>query len=380
LTTESARVRSSPSRPPDWFTGSSVLTADAPGRVNLIGEHTDYNGGFVLPLTIPQRTYVQLSARRDRRVRVWSDNLGGAAEYGLGEERRTGGWVDYIQGVTWALAAAGHTHDGVDLAIRSDVPVGSGLSSSAALMVAALRGLRAVFTLPIDDLAIARLAHEAETGLVGAPVGVMDQMVCSLGDASSALFLDTRTMDVERVSLPSEVELAVIDSGLRHSNASGEYRVRRAECQRACEVLGIRELRDLPPKNLELAARLPEPLARRVRHVVTENARVLESVEAMRRGEVNRLGHLLDQSHVSMRDDYEISVPAVNLLVELARAQPGTLGARLTGGGFGGAIIMLVSRGLARAAATHTVDQYRSRTGHAGRVLVPPDDTQGVAS
>jgi galactokinase len=248
--------------------------------------------------------------------------------------------------------------------------VGSGLSSSAALEVSMLRALRSAFGLHIDDVTIAKLGRAAETDFVGAPVGIMDQMASSLADASNALFLDTRSLEYERVPLPPTVEIAVIDSGIAHDHAAGDYRTRRAECDRAAALLGLRELRDF-----DEAARtvdLPPPLDRRTRHVLGENARVLEAVDCMHRGDDVRLGELLDASHASLRDDFEVSTPDVDRLVSIAQAHEDVLGARMTGGGFGGAIVALVRKGRGRRAADDIVRAYgQGSTGASARVLVP---------
>src|SRR5438270_2318947 len=209
------------------FGRSPTVIAQAPGRVNLIGEHTDYNGGFVLPMAIPQRTQVELRKTAARRVVAQSAGMDGPAEFAPGEERRRGGWADYVQGVTWVLARAGFAPGGCELRIRSEVPPGAGLSSSAALCVALLRAFREAWSLAIDDVQVALLAQQVETDFVGAPVGVMDQMASSLADARTALFLDTRTLAHERVPRPDTAAVLVIDSGIRHSHATGDYRTRR---------------------------------------------------------------------------------------------------------------------------------------------------------
>jgi len=350
----------------------------APGRVNLIGEHTDYNGGFVLPMAIPQQTEVHLAPREDGKVRAFSANLGAQGnvdEYELGQEKRGRGWLDYVQGVTHVLRAEGLTVGGFDLWLRSDVPLGSGLSSSAALEVALLRGLREAFGLKLDDVRIALLGQKVETDFVGAPIGVMDQMASSLAQGSSAIFLDTRTLQYERVPLPPGVEPIVINSGVTHSHSGGDYRVRRAECERAAQMLGVPQLRDLPDTELTRALALPHPLGRRVRHVLTENARVLATVRALRSGDLATLGPLLYDSHASQRDDYEVSVPEIDLLVDLGRAEPDVIGARLTGGGFGGSVVMLAKAGKGAAAAARIVTRYAERSAHKGTVLVPEPDS-----
>ncbi|MES1245242.1 MAG: galactokinase [Acidobacteriota bacterium] len=360
----------------ELFGREPIAAADAPGRVNLIGEHTDYNGGYVLPMAIPQRTRVEIGTRIGTLVKAWSADVREpkVEEYRLEEEAPGRGWLDYVQGVTQALREAGHRLRGFDLRIESDVPLGSGLSSSAALEVALIRGLREVFGLDIDDVAVALAGQKAENEFVGAPVGVMDQMAASLADEGKALFLDTRTLRFERVPLPVTAELLVIDSGVAHHHAGGapsEYRVRREESEKAAELLGFKQLRDLDNQDLWRLVALPEPLDRRARHVITENARVRAAVAAMRDGDLERLGKLLNLSHQSLRDDYEVSVPEIDLLVELAQREPDVYGARITGGGFGGSIVAVTRAGAAREAGERVVREYTKRTRKEARVLVP---------
>ncbi len=325
------------------FGRAPTTIAEAPGRINLIGEHTDYNDGWVLPTVAPQRTRVALGPRHDDTVRVASPAVDpGVGEFRLGAEHRGAGWLDYVQGVTAVLAREGHRVAGVDVAIESDVPVGAGLSSSAALEVALLRALREAFALALDDVAVARLAQRAEVEFVGARVGIMDQFAASLGRRGSAVLLDTRTLVHRRVPLPREAELVVIDSGVRHRHVAGGYNVRRAECEQASALLGVSTLRDV---RLGDEGALPPPLDRRVRHVVSENARVLETVAALEAGRLDHAGLLFTASHRSQRDDFEVSVPEVDRLVAAAIRHPDVYGARLTGGGFGGAIVALVRAG-----------------------------------
>jgi galactokinase len=362
--------------PPEGFLGRrATVLGEAPGRVNLIGEHTDYNGGFVLPMAIPQTTRVALARSDGDVARVASAAFragrGAApATFRIGHEKRQGTWVDYVQGTVVALRAAGHRVSGFDALVTSSVPVGAGLSSSAALEVSLLRALRQAFDLAIDDVTIARVGRAAETDFVGAPVGIMDPMAASLADATTALFLDTRTLAFERLPLPHDVELLVIDSGVEHDHAVGGYRTRRAECERAAALLGVAELRDVSaiPEGV-----LPAPLDRRARHVVAENARVLAAVECLRAGDARRLGALFDASHASLRDDFEVSVPDVDRLVALAQADQDVLGARMTGGGFGGAIVALAKRGHARRAGARIARLYDAGGSRTSRILVPEE-------
>jgi galactokinase len=335
-----------------------------------MGEHTDYNEGFVLPTPVPQRTVAELALRADAAVTVVSTSLAERESYVLGTEARTGRWIDYVQGLTRALRETGYRLGGFDLRLDSDVPSGSGLSSSAALEVSVLRALRQAFSLPIDDVLLARLGQKAENDHVGAPVGLMDQMASSLGREGEALFLDMRSLAAESVPLPSSVELMVIDSGIRHSNSGGGYAERRAECRRAAELLGVPQLRDADLSMLK-TARLPAPLNRRARHVIKENLRVIDTVTALRRGDLQAVAAAFAASHASMRDDFETSVPQVDLLVSLATAQPSVHGARLTGGGFGGAIVALADRGTGASTAALVIAEYQARVGEQAKALLP---------
>ncbi|HEY3380945.1 MAG TPA: galactokinase [Vicinamibacterales bacterium] len=355
------------------FGEAPELRVSAPGRVNLIGEHTDYNGGFVLPTVIPQRTTVEIARRSDRTVRVWSANVGARSpfQYTLGSEQRRGAWADYVQGITWVLGDAGFEIGGIDVRIESTVPLGSGLSSSAALEVAMLRALRDTFALTFDDVRLALLGQRAENEFVGAPVGVMDQMACTLASDGQALFLDTRSLDWSVVPLPPDAELIVLNSGVAHNHAKGDYRTRRAECEEAARRLGVKQLRDLDVKDVPRVMELPDPLGRRARHVVTEDDRVLAAVRVMRSGDLAELGRLFYASHDSMRDDYEVSIPEIDLLVDLARAEPDVYGARLTGGGFGGSVVMLARPGHAVDVAARIASHYAEKTRQRPTVLVP---------
>jgi galactokinase len=306
-------------------------------------------------------------------VRVASAPADGGAiqEYVLGREAAGRGFLDYVQGVTRTLAAAGHALRGFDARIASAVPLGAGLASSAALTVALARALREAFGLALDDVPLALAAQRAECDFVGARVGVMDPLAATLADVTSALLIDTRTLAVERIPLPAGMELVAIDSGVAHSHASGGYNARRAECEAACHLLGVPTLRVLEDEEPGRAAALPEPLARRVRHVLAENARVRAAVAALRARDLPALGTLLSASHASLRDDYEVSTPDVDALVAIALATPGVLGARLTGGGFGGAVLVLVDTGDAAALAPRIAAAYATLTGRRPAVLLP---------
>jgi len=346
-------------------------SASAPGRVNLIGEHTDYQEGFVLPCAVPQRTEATVRRRDDRQVHAVSAEMPDAIDFDLGREYKQGGWGDYIQGLTWILGQRGFALDGFDLTLASSVPLGSGLSSSAALEVATLRALRELFSLQLTDIEIARLAQRAEVDFVGAPVGIMDQMASSLAGERDALFLDTRTLQFERIPLPRTLELVIINSEIAHQHAGGDYVTRRRESEEAARVLGVQYLRDVPSTELDRLDALPPVLMRRARHIVTENARVLEAAAALRNADLPTLGRLFDASHASMRDDYQVSIHEVDVLVELALQQTGVYGARLTGGGFGGAIVVAAAAGYSHAVATGTATAYELKTGRQASILLP---------
>jgi galactokinase len=359
---------------------AETASADAPGRVNLIGEHTDYHDGYVLPTVIPQRTRAYVRRRGDMRVHAVSSTIaGGAGEFELGRETPGRGWLDYVQGVMVSLSRSGVPLAGFDLRVESTVPVGAGVSSSAALEVSLLRALRTLLDLDLDDATLAKIARAAETDFVGAPVGIMDQMAASVGRDGDALFLDTRTLAVERIPIPPSIEIVAVDSGITHAHAGGEYAARRRESFEAASLLGVERLRDVDVGSLPRIAALPPIPGRRARHIVTENARVLAAVDALRAADVERLGALFVESHASMRDDYETSTPAVDALVEIAQRHPAVYGARLTGGGFGGAIVAIAQQGRGRRAAVEVCDAYRRATGNDGRVLVPQATSSDAA-
>lgn len=323
----------------------------APGRINLIGEHTDYNGGFVLPFAIPQAARLAAATRNDGRWRFASLDLDSTVESSdlvPGEK----GWHSYLAGVVWALRQAGHDVGGADLVLSSNVPLGAGLSSSAAIECVTMAALCDLYDLDIDPMTRARLCQVAENQYVGAPTGLMDQAASTLCTTGHALFLDCRSFEVAQVPFDvaaAGLEILVVDSKTPHSHVDGEYAARRASCTTACELLGIDLLRDLTDLD-EALAKLPELEGRRVRHVVTENARVLRAVDALADGGFAEVGRLMTASHASMRDDYEITAPSVDLAVESMLAA-GALGARMTGGGFGGCVLALVPAGRADAVA-----------------------------
>jgi galactokinase len=351
----------------------------APGRVNLIGEHTDYNDGFVFPFAIEHRTHVALGRREDGRIRVVSrfspEGEPVPVEVALADldalfpARRDDivEWARYPLGVAWALLTDADAPAGVDLAFASDVPVGAGLSSSAAIEGATASALDEIWGLGLDRVRLATAGRRAENEAVGAPTGIMDQMASMLGQADAGIFLDCRSLVAEVVPLgfePAGLALLVMDTGVTHAHSTGGYGERRAACERGAALMGVTALRDLTVDDLPRARELMDDVTfRRVRHVVTENQRVLDAVRTLRTEGPRALGALLDASHVSMRDDFEISVPELDLAVDTARAA-GAIGARMTGGGFGGAAIALIDRALVPE-ATHAVEAAFAAAGFA---------------
>jgi galactokinase len=333
----------------------------APGRVNLIGEHTDYNDGYVLPFALAQRVLIAAAPRQDGLWSVTSLNNHSTETFQAADlQPGMTGWQAYVAGVVWALEEAGHRIGGADFVLSSDVPVGAGLSSSAALECAVLSALVDLNDLDIAGLERAKLARRSENAFVGAPTGLMDQAASTLCTAGHALFFDCRTADAEQVRFDTAgagLEILVLDTKTPHALVDSEYAARRASCEEAARLLGVTALRDVI--NLDAALeQLADPvIQRRVRHVVSENARVLEAVEVLRAGRIADLAPLLDASHASMRDDFEITVPQVDLAVDTARAA-GALGARMTGGGFGGCIIALVPAGEAERVGGEIVHSF----------------------
>ncbi|GAA5146851.1 galactokinase [Microbacterium pseudoresistens] len=358
----------------------------APGRANLIGEHTDYNDGFVLPFAIPHRTAAAVATRPDGRIRVASTFADAPVEVALEElDRlfpsavpRVPEWAAYPLGVAWALRALAHAPaalPGLDIAIASDVPVGAGLSSSAAIESAVGVALDDVWELGLDAVRIAGAGRRAENEAVGAPTGIMDQMASMLGEPDAAVFLDCRSLAARTVPLrvrEAGLDVLVIDTQVRHAHATGGYGERRAACERGAAELGVPALRDVAVDDLDRAAGLlDETTFRRVRHVVTENQRVLDTVAALEAEGPRAIGGLLIASHASMRDDFEISVPELDLAVDTALAH-GAIGARMTGGGFGGAAIALVDHEQADAVGAAVRASFAAAGFRAPRLFTAP--------
>jgi galactokinase len=316
----------------------------APGRVNLIGEHTDYNDGFVFPMAIDRAAWIALRPRDDKRVIVHSVDFDQTAEFTLDHLSKAGDeWIEYVKGVAWALTEASYALGGWEGVLAADVPIGAGLSSSAALEMATARAFNLTSDFPWNPAAIAKLGQKAENQWVGAQTGIMDQMISASGQADHALLIDCRSLETQLVPLPLGTVIVVLDTATRHQHTGSGYNERRAQCEAAARYFNVPALRDVTIEQFEARADgLDDVTMRRARHVITENARTLEAAEVMREGDAARMGKLMDASHVSMRDDFEISREEMNTMVEIAQRHPACYGARMTGGGFGGCAVALV--------------------------------------
>jgi len=328
-----------------------MRTFRAPGRVNLIGEHTDYNDGFVMPAALDFSTWVRVSPLEERKLKIFSENYGEEIEVDLDDRNLSARrrWSDYPVGVAVVLERAGHRLRGARLQIRGEVPIGSGLSSSAAIEVATACALTANSGLKIDPRELAVLCQRAENEFVGARVGIMDQFISLFGQAQKALLLDCRSLEFRLLPLPDNVRLIICNTMVKHALASSAYNERRAQCEAGVKDLekfvpNVTALRDVTLEQLEAHADgLDDVVYRRCRHVITENARVLSAGEALEQGNLGRFGELMAESHRSLRDDYEVSSEELDLMVEIAQKVEGVYGARMTGGGFGGCTVNLVA-------------------------------------
>ena len=355
----------------------------APGRVNLIGEHTDYNDGFVLPVAIERECIVAAAPRKDKRVRVRLIESEDTAEFDLdlpGKGRRES-WLDYIEGTAQSLIKRGYALRGADIAIKGDVPLGAGLSSSAALEIAGGYALLCVSDCAIDKVALALAGQQAEHEWVGAKIGIMDQFVVAMGESNHALLIDCRELKARAVKLDTtKVKIAICDTMVKHSLASSEYNTRRRECEQAVEILrerlpGVSALRDVTPEDFELHKQaLPSVIRRRAHHVIGENRRTLEAAEAFERSDFKRAGELMFESHESLRDDYEVSCRELDVMVEIASRIEGVRGARMTGGGFGGCTINIVRTECVEQFQNVLKTDYEKQTGIAPEIYLVKAD------
>jgi len=338
----------------------------APGRVNLIGEHTDYNDGFVLPMAIEQAVFIALRPRRDKQVLIHSLDYEQTVSFSVngfrhGKKR----WGEYIKGVTHALKKSGYDLSGWEGVICGNVPIGAGLSSSAATELAAASAFAAASAIELPATVMAKAGQQAENDWVGVNCGIMDEMVSAAAKAGHALFLDCRTLETQHVPLPSGISVIIMDTSTRRGLVGTAYNERRLQCEAAARHFGVKALRDVTLEMLEMHGNeLDDIILRRARHVVTENARVLAAVDAMQNGDTKRLGELFSESHASLRDDFEVTNNALNLIVDAALQQPGCLGARMTGAGFGGCAVALVKDEHAEAFTASLKQAYHQMSGN----------------
>jgi galactokinase len=357
-------------------TGAQIFRA--PGRVNLIGEHTDYNEGYVMPMAIGFYTWIAAAKRDDRQLEVYSEHFDEKISLSLdalaGPPRKH--WGDFIRGVAAVLQQAGYHLSGANLVIHGEIPLGAGLSSSASLEVSTALALTSLAGLAVPRVDLAKFCQTAEHQYVGTRCGIMDQFVASFGATGHALMLDCRSLEYQLLAIPENLRVVVCNSMVRHELASGEYNARRADCEAGVKILqsslpDVRSLRDVTLADLERYKHaLPAPVYRRCRHVITENQRVLAAVNALQSQDADRFGHLLYRSHASLRDDFEVSCRELDLLVALASTRPGVYGARMTGGGFGGCTVNLVRSDYAGAFQSDIARMYAEAMGVTPEIYV----------
>jgi galactokinase len=351
--------------------GSKPVVYRAPGRVNLIGEHTDYNEGFVMPAALDMYTYVAAAPRSDRKLRVFSTNFGESFETSLDKIQpgRTGGWNDYVRGVAGTLESRGHRLKGADLVIVGEVPLGAGLSSSAAIEVATAVAFLGVSNIELERTEIAEICQQAEHRYAEMRCGIMDQFISCHGKAGHALMLDCRSLEFRLVPVPDSVQLVICNSMVKHEHATSGYNTRRAQCEEGVRILKtvlpeIDSLRDVTEEEFETHRGLLSPVVyRRCRHVISENRRVQEAAAALEKNDIREFGRLMGESHRSLRDDYEVSCRELDVLVDMASGMDGVYGARMTGGGFGGCTINLVDSQQARRFEQAISSAYLVQTG-----------------
>ncbi|WP_312277448.1 galactokinase [Kosakonia cowanii] len=353
----------------ETFGYPATHTIQAPGRVNLIGEHTDYNDGFVLPCAIDYQTVISCKARDDRTVRVIAADYDNQRdEFSLDAPimaHDSQQWSNYVRGVVKHLQQRDASFGGADLVISGNVPQGAGLSSSASLEVAVGTVFQQLYHLPLDGAQIALNGQEAENQFVGCNCGIMDQLISALGKKGSALLIDCRSLGTKAVSMPEGVAIVIINSNFKRTLVGSEYNTRRQQCETGARFFQQKALRDVSLDQFNAVANELDPLvAKRVRHVLTENARTVEAAAALEKGDLQRMGELMAESHASMRDDFEITVPQIDTLVEIVKATIGDKGGvRMTGGGFGGCVVALVPEALVPEVKQAVESQYEAKTG-----------------
>jgi galactokinase len=354
------------------YGGLPALVARAPGRVNLIGEHTDYNDGFVLPMAIDRAVWIALRPRTDGKVVIRSLDFDEEREFDLAHLASVGSqWIDYVQAVAWVLQKRNRDLMGWEGVAAGDVPIGAGLSSSAALELAAARAFASLSGIPWEAREMALAAQRAENEWIGVQCGIMDQMISASGQEGHALLIDCRSLETRSVPVPADTAVVILDTSTRRGLVDSAYNDRRAHCEMAADALEVDALRDVDLATFEAKADRLEPLIRRrARHVVTENDRTLRAADALERGDAEEMGRLMNASHASLRDDFEVSRTELDVMVELAQAHPACHGARMTGAGFGGCAVALVRRADAADFARTVAAGYEEQTGLTPRLYV----------
>jgi galactokinase len=347
----------------DQFGESPAFVVRAPGRVNLIGEHTDYNDGFVLPMAIERAIWIAARPRAEQTVRLHSLEWGETAVFSLIHLQKESGWIEYVKGVAWALQTAGLETAGWEGVISGDIPQGAGLSSSAALELAAARTFQAVAGWNWQPTQMAQLSQQAENEWVGVNCGIMDQLIVAAGQAGHALLIDCRHLTTTAVPLPPATTVVILDTATRRGLVDSAYNERRQQCEAVAAFFGVAALRDVARNTLTASEPALTPLQyRRARHVITENERTQQAAVAMQQSDTTLLGRLMNDSHASLRDDFEVSSRELNVMVEIAQAQSGCYGARMTGAGFGGCAVALVASDRVEAFVTAVASQYQQTT------------------
>lgn len=359
----------------------------APGRVNLIGEHTDYNDGFVLPCAINYQTVVAAAKRDDNLVRVVSvDYQDATDEFDITKEitfQQDKMWANYIRGVVKFLMARGYQIGGADISVSGNVPQGAGLSSSAALEVVIGQTFKTLYNLEITQAEVALNGQQAENEFVGCNCGIMDQLISAEGKENHALLIDCRSLETQAVSMPEDMAVVIINSNKKRGLVDSEYNTRREQCEEAARIFGVKALRDVTIEQFnDRVSELDEMVAKRARHVITENNRTVEAAKALSAGDMKRMGELMAQSHASMRDDFEITVKEIDTIVDIVKAVIGDQGGvRMTGGGFGGCVVSLIPPTLVEAVTTAIAEQYEAATGLKESIYVcQAKDGAGVVS
>lgn len=355
----------------NYFNAKPEIIVRAPGRVNLIGEHTDYNDGYVLPMAIDHAVWMALAPRADSTVRIHSLDLQADAGFDLNSLAKGEGWIEYVKGVASELQKTGRRLRGFDAVMTGDVPRGAGLSSSAAVELATARAFAAVSGFEWDAVEMASISQKAENRWVGVNCGIMDQMASAASKEGYALFLDCRTLEIQHAPLPEKTSVVILDTSTRRGLVDSAYNERRSQCEEAARWFGVRALRDVGVDELKKGeGKLSEVVMKRARHIITENARVLEAVRVMKTGDVKRLGELFNASHASLRNDFEVTNEALNQIVESAQEQPSCHGARMTGAGFGGCAVALVNEQHTREFVAAVSAAYKQKSGMEASVYV----------